>query len=203
MKHLLLILTLMSLIFLSSGLSAQEATTPPPPPPAVPQQPTELDFDRQGAPTGGQGLDSDSLLNDLFTDTPGQNPPAQAVPTATPAPPPTPAPAQGAQGGQTLLTPPGMESPVSNPAGAGEAVIERSSGGSPVSGQGSGTVRRPVRRSSSGPTFKNNQEAMWYYSNSAWIPPNQADTLGCKNSYSESYTLLHLRCINALKGFQK
>jgi hypothetical protein len=207
---------------MESGLYAQTAATPAPAPAATP----EVDFDRQGAPATPQARDSESLLNDLFSEERSQGSAAPvpaaapaAVPLATPvqgpvpvvAPPPVPqaplvAGPSDLQGtpppdGQSLYTPAGVASPVSNPAGQGEAVIERSAGGQQAAKPaGSTPVRRTTRRKAQ-PTFKNNTEARWFYSKSAWITPNQAKSLGCYNSYSESYTLLHLRCIDTLKGF--
>jgi hypothetical protein len=155
-----------------------------------------VDFDRQGAPPQGQAIDPDSLLTDLFTD-PNQQ--AQAQPGQPLQPPPL----QQPQQGQTLLNPPGIPSPVANPAGQGEAVIERAGGGAVVPGAPAAQATPPRRRArrATTPKFKNNTEARWYYAKRAWIVPNQADKLPCQNSYASNYTLYHLRCINRVQGF--
>ncbi|MDR1081033.1 MAG: hypothetical protein LBQ79_08760 [Deltaproteobacteria bacterium] len=137
-------------------LLAQAGAAPPPGTPATPGQAYyDPDFDRQqgqAPPQPGQPANSDGLLTDLFSDPSqqGQPQPYQGQP------------AQGA-GGTGVLSLPGVESPVSTPAGPGEAVVERQGqtqmarpgvpGVAPGSGQAAGAgqppTAAPVRRARS------------------------------------------------------
>jgi hypothetical protein len=90
---------------------------------------------------------------------------------------------------------------VANPAGQGEAVIERSGQGAPAPAQTPGQTPKRRARRSAAPAFRNSAEARWHYASKAWITPNKAASLGCGDSYSPYYALYHLRCLGTLKSF--
>ncbi|MDR1035182.1 MAG: hypothetical protein LBT40_00980 [Deltaproteobacteria bacterium] len=149
---------------------AQAGAAPPPAPaPAPGQGYYDPDFDRQQQP--GQapapqapGADPDALLSDLFTD-PGQQgqpyPPQGGQPypaQGQPYPPQSQQqPYPGAAPGSGVLSLPGVPSPVSTPAGPGEAVVERQGqqqasmprtpgapGVAPGTGQAAGAAAQPA-----------------------------------------------------------
>ncbi|MDR0621105.1 MAG: hypothetical protein LBJ61_04425 [Deltaproteobacteria bacterium] len=146
----------------------------------------ELDFDRQGTGQAPATRDPDAGLTDLFSGEPVQAP-SQTV--KTPAQPPAIPAADG-----RLQSLPGVPSPVSVPAGQGEAKIEVANGKA-------APAARPVRRRRAArkkdPEFRNPQERRFYYAMQAWRNHPELAPVNCK-SYVPDRPLYHVRCFGAL-----
>ncbi|MDR1038774.1 MAG: hypothetical protein LBR80_01150 [Deltaproteobacteria bacterium] len=170
-------ITACALVFASAGVVLAQ---PAPPPPVVPTPPPPGGYyDPAQQPRQPSPGDPDGLLTELFSD-PSAGQPAGGTP----------------QDGSGVLSLPGVPSPVTTPAGPGEAVVERQQ--QAAAGDGQPPVAAPVRRTgrvSRKPEWPTSQWVNNVYAGSekAWresqIPP------GC-TSLLYSRPLYHISCVN-------